>query len=84
MLSPYICSYDGYIDVDQIYEGGGSEDEEDESIDQQRDKRSQKQGSDVSGDGFFRKGKVCEGCGTELEYREEYESWYCPECRDYK
>lgn len=28
--------------------------------------------------------KTCEKCGTELEYREEMESYYCPECRDYK
>ena len=33
---------------------------------------------------IFKKEKVCEDCGTELEYREEYESYYCPECHTYK
>jgi len=26
----------------------------------------------------------CKECGTELEYREEYQSHYCPKCRTYK
>ncbi len=26
----------------------------------------------------------CNECGTELEYREEYQSHYCPKCRTYK
>lgn len=26
----------------------------------------------------------CNDCGTELEYREEYHSYYCPKCRTYK
>lgn len=28
--------------------------------------------------------KECEYCGTELVYKEEYDSYYCPECHDYK
>lgn len=32
---------------------------------------------------FSRKEK-CNECGTELEYREEYLSQYCPKCRTYK
>jgi len=28
--------------------------------------------------------KKCNECGTELEYREEYQSHYCPKCRTYK
>lgn len=28
--------------------------------------------------------KVCEECGTELEYRDAYESYYCPNCRTFK
>ena len=28
--------------------------------------------------------KTCDNCGTELEYREEVESYYCPECHEYK
>ncbi len=32
---------------------------------------------------FSRKEK-CNECGTELEYREDYQSHYCPKCRTYK
>jgi len=32
----------------------------------------------------FDKKKRCSECGTELEYREEYQSHYCPKCRTYK
>ncbi|MEF8832424.1 MAG: hypothetical protein V5A66_02765 [Candidatus Thermoplasmatota archaeon] len=28
--------------------------------------------------------KKCNECGTELEYKEEYQSYYCPKCRTYK
>ena len=28
--------------------------------------------------------KTCENCGTELVYKEEMNSYYCPECQDYK
>lgn len=28
--------------------------------------------------------KKCNDCGTELEYKEEYQSYYCPKCRTYK
>ncbi len=28
--------------------------------------------------------KKCNECGTTLEYREEYQSYYCPKCRTYK
>lgn len=28
--------------------------------------------------------KKCNECGAELEYKEEYQSYYCPECRTYK
>ncbi len=28
--------------------------------------------------------KKCSECGTELEYRDEYQSHYCPKCRTYK
>lgn len=30
------------------------------------------------------KKKTCDECGTELEYREAYDSYYCPECHTYK
>ncbi|MEF8874389.1 MAG: hypothetical protein V5A88_06940 [Candidatus Thermoplasmatota archaeon] len=33
---------------------------------------------------LFKKEKVCDECGTELEYREEFKSYYCPECHTYK
>ena len=33
---------------------------------------------------LFRKKKVCDDCGTELIYKEDYDSWYCPECHQYK
>ncbi|MGM0509839.1 MAG: hypothetical protein ACQESD_01755 [Thermoplasmatota archaeon] len=33
---------------------------------------------------FFKKEKVCQECGTELVYREAYDSYYCPECRTYR
>ncbi len=33
---------------------------------------------------FFNKKKVCQECGTELIYRDAYDSWYCPECHTYK
>ena len=35
-------------------------------------------------DKLLKKKKVCDECGTELEYREAYDSWYCPECHTYK
>lgn len=28
--------------------------------------------------------KTCENCGTELIYKEEMDSYYCPQCHDYK
>lgn len=28
--------------------------------------------------------KTCENCGTELIYKEEMDSYYCPECHEYK
>ena len=28
--------------------------------------------------------KTCENCGTELVYKEEFDSYYCPECHEYK
>ncbi|MFO7992241.1 MAG: hypothetical protein R6U61_08140 [Thermoplasmata archaeon] len=33
----------------------------------------------------LKKGKgKCKDCGTELIYREEYHSWYCPNCHSYQ
>ncbi len=29
-------------------------------------------------------GKTCNTCGTELVYKEEMDSYYCPECHEYK
>ncbi|MGM0509841.1 MAG: hypothetical protein ACQESD_01765 [Thermoplasmatota archaeon] len=28
--------------------------------------------------------ETCDECGTELEYKEEMDSWYCPTCHSYK
>ncbi|MFP4051296.1 MAG: hypothetical protein ACLFVB_06100 [Thermoplasmata archaeon] len=28
--------------------------------------------------------KTCDNCGTELEYKESFDSYYCPECHEYK
>ena len=28
--------------------------------------------------------KTCDNCGAELEYKEEMDSYYCPECHEYK
>ena len=28
--------------------------------------------------------KTCDTCGTELVYKEEMDSYYCPECHEYK
>jgi len=28
--------------------------------------------------------KTCDNCGAELEYKEEFDSYYCPECHEYK
>lgn len=28
--------------------------------------------------------KTCENCGSELEYKESFDSYYCPECHEYK
>ncbi len=33
---------------------------------------------------LFSKEKSCEECGVELEYREDFDSYYCPECHTYK
>jgi len=33
---------------------------------------------------LFSRKKKCNECGTELEYREEYHSHYCPKCHTYK
>mgnify|MGYP006287828821 CR=1 FL=1 len=27
--------------------------------------------------------KTCDNCGAELEYKEEMDSYYCPECHEY-
>lgn len=35
-------------------------------------------------DKLLKKKKTCDECGSELEYREAYDSWYCPECHTYK
>ncbi|MFP4001142.1 MAG: hypothetical protein ACLFSM_07845 [Thermoplasmata archaeon] len=50
-----------------------------------------RRGKDVStGEekGFFQKifksKKTCPECGKELEYREEYQSYYCTHCRTYR
>ncbi len=33
---------------------------------------------------LFGKKKTCEECGTELVYKEDFESYYCPNCHSYK
>lgn len=33
---------------------------------------------------LFKREKTCNECGTKLEYREDYQSYYCPNCRTYK
>ncbi len=33
---------------------------------------------------FFSQEKKCDECGTELEYREDYQSYYCSVCHTYK
>lgn len=33
---------------------------------------------------FFGKKNICNDCQSALIYREEYQSWYCPECHTYK
>jgi len=30
------------------------------------------------------KKKVCDECGSELVYKKNYESYYCPDCRTFK
>ncbi len=30
------------------------------------------------------KEKTCDECGSELVYKEDYDSYYCPECHEYK
>lgn len=32
----------------------------------------------------FSRKKTCDECGTELVYKETYDSYYCPECHEYK
>jgi len=46
--------------------------------------RSQKKENFLSSLNLFGGKKRCNECGTELEYREEYQSYYCPKCRTYK
>lgn len=48
------------------------------------EKSSKKGGGLLSRLNPFGGKKKCNDCGTELEYREEYQSYYCPECRTYK
>ncbi len=44
-------------------------------------KEDQKKGSFLD---TFKRKKTCDTCGTELEYKEEVGSYYCPECHEYK
>ena len=32
----------------------------------------------------FKGKKTCNNCGAELEYKENFDSYYCPECHEYK
>ncbi len=45
---------------------------------------TQKKENFLSNLNLFGGKKRCNECGTELEYREEYQSHYCPQCRTYK
>ena len=47
------------------------------------EERTEGEGSGSIFDDIFGK-KTCEGCGTELVYKEEMDSYYCPECHEYK
>lgn len=33
---------------------------------------------------IFSSENKCENCGTEMEYKEAMDSYYCPQCREYK
>ncbi len=46
--------------------------------------RSKKKENFLSSLNLFGGKKRCNECGTELEYREVYQSYYCSECRTYK
>ena len=49
------------------------------------DFEQKKKESDVSFmDKVLRRKKTCEDCGSELMYKESYDSYYCPECRTFK
>ncbi len=49
------------------------------------DFEQKKKESDVSFmDKILRRKKTCEDCGSELMYKESYDSYYCPECRTFK
>lgn len=42
-------------------------------------------GKDVSFfDKILGKKKICDECGSELIYKKNYDSYYCPECRTFK
>lgn len=45
---------------------------------------SKRKRSFFSLDRLFSKEKKCDECGVELEYREDFDSYYCPECHTYK